>query len=243
VFAEPRERLVEPATDRVDRYGRLLRYIVRAHDGVNVNIRLVAVGAAAPYFYDHRRGRHANLLEPRAENRAVTPSGNDRLRGGRGSDDLAGEGGRDSLQGGPGADRLGEGDPGNDTFDGGAGDDSVSYVFSPRRIVASLASGRVSGWGQDRLVSVEWLGGSQVGDRLLGSPRSEAIDGDSGDGAGGNDSLAGDDGSDRILGGPGRDTLDGGSGRDWLDGGTGLDRCLGGERRRGVRNRMFSGEG
>jgi endonuclease YncB( thermonuclease family) len=47
----------EPATDRVDRYGRLLRYVVRACDGMNVNIRLVAVGAGAPYFYDHRRGR------------------------------------------------------------------------------------------------------------------------------------------------------------------------------------------
>jgi endonuclease YncB( thermonuclease family) len=40
----------------VDDYGRLLRYVVRASDGVNVNVRLVAVGAAAPYFYDGRRG-------------------------------------------------------------------------------------------------------------------------------------------------------------------------------------------
>jgi endonuclease YncB( thermonuclease family) len=54
---------LEPVTDRVDRYGRLLRYVVRARDGVNVNVRLVAVGAAAPYFYDHRRGRYAVLLE------------------------------------------------------------------------------------------------------------------------------------------------------------------------------------
>jgi len=38
----------EPATDRVDDFGRLLRYVVRASDGVDVNIRLVAVGAAAP---------------------------------------------------------------------------------------------------------------------------------------------------------------------------------------------------
>jgi endonuclease YncB( thermonuclease family) len=28
-----------------------------------VNVRLVAVGAAAPYFYDGRRGRHAAQLE------------------------------------------------------------------------------------------------------------------------------------------------------------------------------------
>jgi endonuclease YncB( thermonuclease family) len=41
----------EPATDRVDQYGRLLRYVVRVKGGVNVNIRLVAIGAAAPYFY------------------------------------------------------------------------------------------------------------------------------------------------------------------------------------------------
>jgi endonuclease YncB( thermonuclease family) len=53
----------EPVTDRVDSYGRLLRYVVRVRDGINVNIRLVAVGAAAPYFYRHRRGKYANRLE------------------------------------------------------------------------------------------------------------------------------------------------------------------------------------
>lgn len=53
----------EPATDRVDQYGRLLRYVVRARDGLNVNVRLVAVGAAAPYFYAHRRGRYAARLD------------------------------------------------------------------------------------------------------------------------------------------------------------------------------------
>jgi micrococcal nuclease len=55
--------LSEPRTDSVDRYGRLLRYVIRARDGLNVNVRLVAVGAAAPYFYDGRRGRYAGLLE------------------------------------------------------------------------------------------------------------------------------------------------------------------------------------
>lgn len=54
---------VEPATDRVDRYGRLLRYVVRARDNLNVNVYLVRVGAAAPYFYDGARGRYASLLE------------------------------------------------------------------------------------------------------------------------------------------------------------------------------------
>ena len=53
----------EPATDRVDQYGRLLGYVVRAADGLNVNVQLVRVGAAAPYFYEGRRGRYAGLLE------------------------------------------------------------------------------------------------------------------------------------------------------------------------------------
>ena len=30
---------------------------------MNVNVRLVAVGAAAPYFYKGRRGKYAALLE------------------------------------------------------------------------------------------------------------------------------------------------------------------------------------
>jgi micrococcal nuclease len=52
----------EPRTDSVDAYGRLLRYVVRVRDGLNVNLQLVRVGAAAPYFYDGRRGRYARRL-------------------------------------------------------------------------------------------------------------------------------------------------------------------------------------
>jgi endonuclease YncB( thermonuclease family) len=66
--AGTRVRLVaEPATDRIDQYGRLLRYVIRASDGVDVNIRLVAVGAAAPYFYAGRKGEFANRLEALAK--------------------------------------------------------------------------------------------------------------------------------------------------------------------------------
>lgn len=53
----------EPATDRIDRYGRLLRYVVRARDGLDVNVQLVRIGAAAPYFYRGRRGRYWRLLD------------------------------------------------------------------------------------------------------------------------------------------------------------------------------------
>ena len=52
----------EPATDSVDGYGRLLRYVTRVRDGLNVNVQLARIGAAAPYFYDYRRGRYARSL-------------------------------------------------------------------------------------------------------------------------------------------------------------------------------------
>ena len=55
-------RLVQDqATDAVDDFGRLLRYVVRA-DGVDVNLQLVTDGAAAPYFFDGVRGGHAAEL-------------------------------------------------------------------------------------------------------------------------------------------------------------------------------------
>ncbi|MGZ8782440.1 MAG: thermonuclease family protein [Gaiellaceae bacterium] len=51
--------------DRVDRHGRLLRYVHAG--GTNVNVALVRAGAAAPYFYRQARGRHARQLLGAAE--------------------------------------------------------------------------------------------------------------------------------------------------------------------------------
>jgi endonuclease YncB( thermonuclease family) len=50
----------DPRLDRVDRYGRLLRYVRRGSE--HVNLELVRRGAAAPYFYGGERGRHAARL-------------------------------------------------------------------------------------------------------------------------------------------------------------------------------------
>lgn len=47
----------DPQLDRVDRYGRLLRYIHAG--GRNVNLELVRRGAATPWFYGGDRGRYA----------------------------------------------------------------------------------------------------------------------------------------------------------------------------------------
>lgn len=59
--------VTEPASDLVDRYGRLLRYVVRASDGMNINLRLVTVGAASPWFYEGERGRYFVKLQALAK--------------------------------------------------------------------------------------------------------------------------------------------------------------------------------
>lgn len=51
---------VDPALDKVDRYGRILRYLRRG--SINVNLELVRRGAAAPYFYRGKRGKYASVL-------------------------------------------------------------------------------------------------------------------------------------------------------------------------------------
>ena len=68
-------RLVrDPVTSSTDVYGRLLRYVIR-RDGLNVNLRLVADGAAAPYFFEGARGRYADELEASAESARAAGKG------------------------------------------------------------------------------------------------------------------------------------------------------------------------
>jgi endonuclease YncB( thermonuclease family) len=60
--------------DRIDRFGRLLRYVRRG--ATNVNVELVRRGAAAPYFYGGERGRYSTRLlaaaqSARAANRGL----------------------------------------------------------------------------------------------------------------------------------------------------------------------------
>jgi micrococcal nuclease len=60
----------DPGLDRVDRYGRLLRYVIRS--GRNLNLVLVRRGAATVWFYEGDRGRYAgDLLAAARAARAV----------------------------------------------------------------------------------------------------------------------------------------------------------------------------
>jgi micrococcal nuclease len=47
----------DPNLDEVDKYGRLLRYVFV--ENTNLNLKLVEIGAAAPYFYRGKKGIYA----------------------------------------------------------------------------------------------------------------------------------------------------------------------------------------
>ncbi len=55
----------DPNLDVVDRYGRSLRYIFIGK--TNINLRMVEIGAAAPYFYRSELGIYSNQLIRAAE--------------------------------------------------------------------------------------------------------------------------------------------------------------------------------
>lgn len=55
----------DPRLDRIDSYGRLLRYVHRGR--LNVNLELVRRGAATVWFYHGERGRYAKQLLAAAE--------------------------------------------------------------------------------------------------------------------------------------------------------------------------------
>lgn len=148
--------------------------------------------------------------------------GDDQLHGGLGDDDatLDGGPGNDYLTGGPGADRFLT-SPGDDLYDGGDGTDTLSFAAAPGPILASLLAGTAAGDGDDALVGIENLIGSEFADFLEGSNATNELFG------------LGDD--DHIFGLDSPELLDGGDGSDVLDGGAptppaaGVDTCLNGE--------------
>ena len=64
----------DPALDATDRYGRWLRYVVD-DQGANMSAYIVGTGSGAPYFYRGERGKHAALLQKRAQAAKSRPVG------------------------------------------------------------------------------------------------------------------------------------------------------------------------
>src|SRR6266508_4434330 len=64
---------LDPRLDHVDRYGRTLAYVRKGVE--NVNVTLVARGAASVWFYDGERGRYATRLMSAARAAKAAPRG------------------------------------------------------------------------------------------------------------------------------------------------------------------------
>ena len=141
----------------------------------------------------------------------------DRFAGGGGDDTINGNGGDDVIAGGEGDDRI-DGGSGNDTANYGGLDDNVGVVVSLRDGTAT------GGDGNDLLLSIENVSGSQYVDDITGDNGDNILNG-----KGGHDVVKGGQGDDALLGGLGDDTLVGGRGMDTLYGGSGQDRLTGGD--------------
>ena len=99
------------------------------------------------------------------------------------------------------------GGTGNDIIDGAGGNDYVWYGRSDGAVQVDLATGIVTGGeGEDRLISIEWVGGSNFADTLLGSEGDDGFQPDAlgDDGAGSNFAVGG---ADLIDGKGGVDTV------------------------------------
>jgi Ca2+-binding RTX toxin-like protein len=145
----------------------------------------------------------------------VGGDGDDVLDGGAGDDTVLGQSGNDFLVGGTGE--------GNDTLDGGPETDTVSYASAMVAGVtvdleAGFAMGEIDEIGNDTLIDIENVIGSNLDDVISGNSLGNMLTG-----LGGADLISGRDGNDILDGGAGNDFLDGGSGDDSVSGGADSD--------------------
>ena len=174
----------------------------------------------------------------------------DTLTGTLGDDSIYGQAGDDIIYAQAGNDIV-NGGQGNDFIDGGGDNDTATYANASGGVVVGLGGGTASGAdGNDILVSIENVTGSQFTDTITGNGESNVLDGLGGDdfltGAAGDDTIFGGDGNDSLLGDfgennlsvTGNDSLYGGNGNDFLRGGLGDDLLYG-----GANNDLLRGNG
>ncbi|MDP3479659.1 MAG: calcium-binding protein [Desulfoprunum sp.] len=126
-----------------------------------------------------------------------TLTGNDganQFYGFNGNDILYGNGGSDEIYGHNGSDRL-FGDAGDDTLNGGSGTDGAFYNTATTAVSVNLnttTSQATGGAGNDTLVGIENLTGSNFNDILIGDAAANILNGGAG--------------LDTMIGGLGNDT-------------------------------------
>jgi Ca2+-binding RTX toxin-like protein len=116
--------------------------------------------------------------KPNKNDTLTGTTGSDTFYGYSGNDVFIGRGGNDTMFGGAGHDKM-PWNSGNDHLDGGSGPDSASWAAAPHAMVVDLAAGtasQIGGGEEDTLVSIESVNGSNFGDSLYGSDRSDEIE-------------------------------------------------------------------
>ena len=150
-------------------------------------------------------------------------SGIENISGSQGNDILTGDSGDNLLDGNGGSDTL-VGGGGNDTLNGGGGVDLADYSAATAGVTVDLTSGQATGGaGNDSLLNIENVLGSDFDDTLTGNSSNHLLGG-----AGDDLMTANGSGSDTFEGGAGNDTLQTGFSSDTLIGGAGDDLLQGG---------------
>lgn len=180
-------------------------YIDRSSSEVNLTFDMKSVASTTTIMGDGSTVKNVESMY------LFGGGGNDRFTvAGHGFNELDGGDGNDHLTGGSGDDQL-TGGGGNDVLNGGKGNDTASFYnpYGTHGVTANLQTGKASGGGSDKLISIENMQGTAFNDSLAGD--------------GGNNQIYGNGGKDKLLGGGGNDYLGsyGGGGR--MDGGAGRD--------------------
>src|SRR5215475_1061075 len=144
--------------------------------------------------------------------------GEDVIAGLGGDDLIRGLGGEDVICGGDGNDYLygSNGGLALDFLSGDAGDDVISggsklgcvvvYSEAPGPVNVDLSALSATGWGNDRMILISGVLGSNFADTINGSARTDVLAG-----LGGDDTITAGGGSDLVLADPGNDRIDGGA--------------------------------
>ena len=189
------------------------------NDTIDYNNSLKAVIASLDYLIAQNTQGSGNDTLLNIEN-LIGSSFNDLLVGNAQDNIIKGNAGNDVLVGGQG----------NDLLDGGDGIDGVDYVSNDKAVIVDLnytVPQNTQGAGNDTLLNIESLGGSNYDDLLVGSLVDTGNEPKYIYGNGGNDVIvAGGNGLTNVIAGTGNDTIvsldgiskiDGGEGIDWVD--------------------------
>jgi hypothetical protein len=152
----------------------------------------------------------------------VARAGDDRIDGRGGADLICGGRGNDGIRGAAGADRLAGGPGGNDVINGGSNDDKIvggpgradvaDLSETPSGVKVNLPAEIARGEGEDEVVGIEDVTGSEFDDALYGNEHANSLFGRAG-----NDTLLGNRGPDFLQPDEGDDTVNGGGESDVID--------------------------